>query len=409
MGHIQKVIEMDRLFGANESEIREGYTMDVYFDRTKRILESKGLSDVRVCAEFTGSSLPNSWDWGVFCGLEEVLRLMEGLPITLSAIPEGTLFKPRTSDSVRAPLMNLFGAYADFGIMETSVLGMICQASGVATAAARTKVAANNKTVLAFGNRRMHPAISGVLDRSAYIGGCEGVSSNIGGDLIGQEPIGTVPHALMLMMGSNEAAFKAFDEIIEPEVPRIMLIDTFSDERMAAIDACEIIKDLKGVRLDTPGSRRGNFKELINEVRWELDIRGHHDVDIIVSGGLNEASIRDIADTSVSGFGVGTSISNAPSLDLSMDITEKNGRPISKRGKFGGRKYPYRCPLCYSMGVSLRPDDHIICPCGNNMEMIERIYLKDGVRVSPSESPSEIRGRVLKQLNKFMACKPEKP
>ncbi|MCK9322709.1 MAG: nicotinate phosphoribosyltransferase [Candidatus Methanomethylophilaceae archaeon] len=392
---------MEKLFIADDKDVADGYTMDVYFERTKRILEASGLADVKVCAEFTGSSLPKGWDWAVFCGLEEVVRLMEGRPISISAIPEGTIFKPRSAESVRVPLMNIFGRYTDFGVMETAMLGMLCQPSGIATAAARVKIAAKNKTVLAFGNRRMHPAIAGVLDRSCYIGGCDGVSSRMGGDIIGKEPVGTVPHALMLLMGSNEAAFRAFDKIIEPEVPRIMLIDTFSDERAAALDACRIIKDLKGVRLDTPGSRRGSYKELINEVRWELDMHGFKDVSIIVSGGLDEKSISEIVDTSVSGFGVGTSISNAPTLDLSMDIAEKDGAPVSKRGKFGGRKYTYRCPTCFDMGVSLSPDDEIKCKCGCMMQMIEKEVMKNGKRVGDVRTPDEIRSYVLKQLKQI--------
>jgi nicotinate phosphoribosyltransferase len=389
---------MEKLFIADEKDVREGRTMDIYFDRTRRILEASGLSGTKVCAEVTGSSLPRNWPWGVFCGLEEVIRLTEGLPISIHAVPEGTVFKTRTADSVRVPLMNIFGSYTEFGILETAILGMLCQASGIATAAARTKIAAKNKTLLAFGNRRMHPAIAGMLDRSSYIGGCDAVSSKLGGDIIGKEPIGTVPHTLMLLMGSNDAAFRAFDRVIEKDVPRIMLIDTFDDERAAALEACRTVKDLKGVRLDTPGSRRGNFKELINEVRWELDMNGHKDVDIIVSGGLDENSIAEIVNTSVSGFGVGTSISNAPTLDLAMDMVVKDGKPISKRGKFGGRKFVYRCPRCFGMGVSLKQDDRISCGCGCEMEMIETEVLRNGKRVSRERTPSEIREFVLKQL-----------
>lgn len=391
---------MKKLFIANEEDVRSGYTMDVYFERTKKILESCGLSDTQVCAEITGSSLPKEWKWGVFCGLEEVIRLTEGLPISISAMPEGTVFKPRTADSVRVPLMNISGTYTNFGVLETAILGMLCQPSGIATAAARIKMAAKYKTVLAFGNRRMHPAISGVLDRSSYIGGCDGVSSRIGGDIIGQEPIGTVPHALMLLMGSNDAAFRAFDRVIDESVPRIMLIDTFSDERTAALEACRSVQNLKGVRLDTPGSRRGNFKELINEVRWEMDMNGHGDVDIIVSGGLEESSIKEIVDTSVSGFGVGTSISNAPTFDLSMDIVEKDGQHVSKRGKFGGRKYAYRCPDCFEMGVSRDPDDIVECRCGCDMEMILEDVLVDGKCVKKEKTPAEIRKYVLEQLER---------
>ncbi|MDN5357657.1 MAG: nicotinate phosphoribosyltransferase [Candidatus Methanomethylophilaceae archaeon] len=390
---------MDKLFIADEEDVRNGYTMDVYFERTKRILEAKGLDESRVCAELTSSSLPRGWEWAVFCGLEEVIRLSEGTNVSVYAIPEGTIIRARTPASVRVPVMNFIGNYVDFGIMETAILGMICQPTGVATKASRVKIAAQGKPVIAFGNRRMHPAIAGVLDRSAYIGGCDDVSSGIGGDIIGKEPLGTVPHALTLMMGSNDAAFRAFDEIIDPRVPRIMLIDTFSDERSAAIEACRSVKNLVGVRLDTPGSRRGNFKELIDEVRWEMDMNGYKHVKIIVSGGLDEESVAKLADTCVSSFGVGTSIANAPTLDFSMDLVEKDGEPIAKRGKFAGRKFPYRCPHCYTMGVSLIPDDEIRCDCGCVMEMIERPVLKNGKRVTPEVKPKEVREYVLKQLD----------
>lgn len=392
---------MSRLFSSDEKEIREGYTKDIYFEHTKQILEAKGLEDLDVKMEFTSGSLPNGWKWAVFCGLEEVIRLMEGVNVSIYAVPEGTIFRSRTPASVRAPVMNFEGKYVDFGVMETATLGMICQPTGVATRAARTKMAAKGKPVIAFGNRRMHPSLSGILDRSAYIGGCDDVSSQVGGDLIERKPLGTVPHVLPLLMGSNDAAFRAFDKIIDPSVPRIMLIDTFSDERTAAVEACKSVKNLVGVRLDTPGSRRGNFKELIDEVRWELDMHGYEHVKIIVSGGLNEDTVAALADTCVSSFGVGTSISNAPTLDFSMDLVEKDGEPIAKRGKFAGRKFTYRCPDCFTMGVSLSLDDDIVCECGADMEMIERQVMRYGKRTVPEVKPTEVREYVMQQLNRM--------
>jgi nicotinate phosphoribosyltransferase len=390
-----------KLFIADEEDVRNGYTMDVYFERTMRILEAKGLSGIKVWAEFTAGSLPSGWPWAVFCGSEEVLRLMESRDVDIFAIPEGTIFRARNPNSVRIPVMNIHGSYGNFGEMETAALGMMCHPSGVATAAARTKFAARGKTVIAFGNRRMHPAIAGMLDRSAYIGGCDAVSSRMGADIIGQEPMGTIPHSLMLLIGSNAEAFKAFDETIERSVPRIMLIDTFSDERVAAMEACRTVRDLKGVRLDTPGSRRGNFRELIQEIRWELDMNGYKGVEIIVSGGLNENSVRDIADTCVSGFGVGTSISNAPTLDISMDIVEKEGEPISKRGKFGGRKFAYRCPDCLLMDVSLSNSDDRRCVCGSAMVLLEEKVMEAGKRTGCERTPSEVRRYVLAQLKQL--------
>jgi nicotinate phosphoribosyltransferase len=388
---------MDRLFGADEREIRNAYTTDVYFERTKKILNAKGLGDTKVWAEFTLGSLPCKWPWAVLCGTDEVLRLTEGHDIDISGVPEGTIFRSRSPKGIRVPLMNLGGRYTEFGDMETAMLGMLSHPSGVATAAARVRCAAKDKTVMAFGNRRMHPAISGVLDRSAYIGGCDGVSSKIGADIIGKEAAGTVPHALMLMFGNDREAFRAFDEIIEKSVPRIMLIDTFSDEREASVNACNSVKDLKGVRLDTPSSRRGSLREIIQEVRWELDSKNFRNVEIIASGGLDENGIRNLMGSGVSGFGVGSSISNAPALDISMDIVCKDGSSISKKGKFGGRKYTYRCPHCLSMDVSLSESDKIVCSCGSEMDLAEIPLMRSGKRIYGKE-PSEIREFVLSQL-----------
>ena len=103
----------------------------------------------------------------------------------------------------------------------------------------------------------------------------------------------------------------------------------------------------------------------------------------------------------VTGFWVGTSISNAPTLDLSMDIVERNGEPVSKRGKFGGRKYAYRCPDCLYMDASLSADDNIRCSCGCSMEMIEEKVLESGKRTSKPRSAKEIRKSVLWQLRQI--------
>ena len=45
------------------------------------------------------------------------------------------------------------------------------------------------------------------------------------------------------------------------------------------------------MRLDTPSSRRGDFYRIIEEVRWELNLRGFDHVKIIASGGIDEYEI----------------------------------------------------------------------------------------------------------------------
>ncbi|MFP4197204.1 MAG: nicotinate phosphoribosyltransferase [Methanomassiliicoccales archaeon] len=385
---------------ADEEEVLEGKTTDIYFARTLEILRARGMTEHRAVAEYTTGSLPEDWPWAIFCGLEETLTLLEGKDVNLWGLPEGTLFRPRDMRGYRLPVMTIEGPYFEYCVFETPTLGFICHSSGVATMAARCRKAAQDRSVIAFGIRRMNPFLTPSLDRASFIGGCDGVSSILGAETIGEEPRGTMPHALMIMHGDEAEAFRAFDEVIDPEVPRVALVDTYSDEKFASLIACENVEDLYGVRLDTPGSRKGSFPELIREVRWEMDVRGYGHVKILVSGGLDEHDIFDLQGVPVDGFGVGTSITNAPTVDFAMDIVEREGRPVAKRGKLGGRKEVYRCPRCMECMVVPHGSEIPECPhCKGGTQPLYRKLLDRGERVEEPLPPRELREKVLDQLS----------
>src|SRR5688572_22271615 len=90
---------------ATADEIRAGQTTDIYFLRTLDILKKAGKDRTRVVAEVTAGRLPNGWPWGILCGVEEVVHLMEGHSVTLSSLPEGSLFPARTSRGIPVPVM----------------------------------------------------------------------------------------------------------------------------------------------------------------------------------------------------------------------------------------------------------------------------------------------------------------
>ncbi len=385
---------------ASEDEIKEGKTTDIYFMRTKEILEKAKIRK-KVWAEFTVMNPP--YDWIIFAGLDEVLHLMEGKNVNIYALPEGTIFPRRDENGYPVPVMVIEGDYKEFAIYETPVLGLICEASGIATKTARVRIAAGDKLLLSFGVRRMHPAISPMIDRATYIGGCDGVSSILGGEHIGKTPKGTMPHALMLTLG-EERAWEKFDEFVSKNVPKIALIDTFGDEKFEALKAAKLIKDLSAIRLDTPSSRRGNFKDIIREVRWELDIHGFKNVGIFVSGGLDENSVRDLSDI-VDGFGVGTSLSNAKTIDYAMDIVEIEKTPIAKRGKFSGAKRVYRCKNCHRFFVKPKNEKMKKCPvCGGEIEEILKMYMKNGKIIEKYPHVDDIKNYVLEQLGWLNDC-----
>ncbi len=388
---------------ATEEEIKKAETSDVYFERTKEILEKEGLSDIHVTAEITTGSLPKNWEYGILAGVEEAAHLLEGLNIRVRSFPEGTLFRPVDSSGVREPVMVIEGRYLDFCLYETPLLGLLCQSSGIATMASRVRKAAGAKTVFSFGIRRAHPALAPMIDRACFIGGFDAVSSMIGAKLLGKSPTGTMPHSLIIAIGDQVRAWKSFDKYMPKEVPRIALVDTYCDEKTEAIMAAEALgKSLYGVRLDTPSSRRGNFPEIIREVRWELDSRGFKDVKIFVSGGLDDESVGVLSASGADGFGVGTSVSNAPSIDFAMDIVEAGGKFVAKRGKLGGKKEVWRCDKCLLDHVLLEDVPSPSCSnCrGKTRPLLVRL-LESGRPTGPLPTSDKIREHVIHQLGKL--------
>lgn len=315
--------------------IRDGRATDAYFERTTSVLESAGVNPP-VVAEITADQFPDG-NFELFAGLKDALALLEGRSIDVDAMPEGTLFDG-------GPVLRIEGPYLAFAELETSILGFLSHASGIATAALDCRMAAPDSTVLSFGARHVHPAIAAMVERSALVGGLNGFSHVAAGEILDRDASGTMPHALVICFGreNQEAAWQAFDDVVPESVPRIALCDTYTDEVDESIRAAETLGNrLAGVRLDTTGSRRGDFRHIVREVRWELDARGYEDVELFLSGGLGPDdlhTLRDIAD----GFGVGGYVSNADPVDFALDLVEVDGEPAAKRGKLSGAKQVFR-------------------------------------------------------------------
>ena len=380
----------------SEAEILEGKTTDVYFLRTEEVLRAKGVNP-KVVAEVTTTK----GGWAVLAGLEDVAHLLEGKKVDVYAMPEGTIFFPYE------PVLQIEGPYLEFARYETPLLGFLCHESGIATKAARIKRLAGDVPVVSFGTRRQHPAIAAMIERCAYLGGMDGVSCVAGAERIGIKATGTMPHSLIICFGEGRQAdaWKAFDEVIAPDVPRICLCDTYCDEKKESIAAAEALGDsLYAVRLDTPTTRRGDFRRIIEEVRWELDIRGYKNVGIFVSGGIDEAEVLALRDI-VSGFGVGTSVANARCIDFALDIVECEGKPAAKRGKRGGKKQVYRSKGAIEEGkdvITLAGEEAQAPAPNGDMEPLLKPMIRGGEIVAEfSFEVEDARERVKAQLRRL--------
>jgi len=246
-------------------KIRAGYKSDIYFARTKLILERDGRRDgvtmqifqKHADAVIVGTDqtlailhvgagryrdrarslqlferylaaerrLYTAWlalptlDWSAYEPIArevyEISRELASLwepawrELTVRSLFDGEIAAPYE------PVMHIEGEYAAFAHLETLYLGALAEGTRVATNTRDVVAAANGKPVIMFGARHQtHEAQAG-SGYAAYIGGAIGVSTDEQGEWWGSKGLGTVPHALIAVYGGDTTvATLKFDEYI---------------------------------------------------------------------------------------------------------------------------------------------------------------------------------------------------
>jgi nicotinate phosphoribosyltransferase len=312
------------------AEVISGDTADIYFVRTVEILKKEGINPIATMEVFGSRA-------GILCGIEEVKALLD--KVLPKDNREVWALKEGDSISTKEVALRITAPYQSYGVYETSIVGILAHCSGWATAARECVEAAGDVPLISFGARHVHPSVAGIMDYAAVVGGCKGCSSIVGARLASVEASGTMPHALILVVGDTVKATLLFDKHMPPEVPRVSLVDTFKDEAEESLRVAEALgKKLQSVRLDTPGERGRVTAELVIEVRARLDLAGFKHVGIFVSGGIDPERIRYFNELGapVDGYGVGSYISSAKPIDFTADLHEIEGKPIAKRGRIPG-------------------------------------------------------------------------
>lgn len=367
---------------AKPEEIKSGLNTDAYFLRTEEVLEGMGKNPDVVMELFTKSFPDENYQFGVVLGIYEVAKLLEGLPVDVYAMDEGEIFFPYE------PVLQIRGKYKDFARYETTILGFISFMSGIGTKSARVRIAAKDKKIYSFGTRRQHPFLSPVVEYCTYVSGFDGVSNVLGAKYIFKTPVGTMPHALILIIGDEKEAFLAFDQYVDPKVPRIALVDTYGSPTIGAINALEALKEkLSGVRIDSK-----DYAYLIKDIKWEFVRRGFSNVQIFLSGGFDEYEVErfyDYADA----FGVGTRVANAPVIDFALKIVEVDGNPVAKVGNMPGAKQVQR-GNGYSDTIRLFNSE--LLP---GKRPLLKPLIREGQIVRDFEEIDSIRKRVLNNIN----------
>lgn len=220
------------------------------------------------------------------------------------AVPEGEVVFPGE------PVLRVTARLVEAQIVETYLLNTVNFSTMVASKAARVAIACGGRPFVDFSARRDHGADAAVLAaRAACVGGAAATSNVAAGKRFGIPLSGTMAHSYVLAFPDEISSFRAFARLWRERA--VLLIDTFDTvegARRAARVAGEMAAEgvrLRGVRLDS-----GDLDGLSREVRSVLDAAGHPDLEIFVSGDLDEGRIAGLVEAGapVDGFGVGTQL-----------------------------------------------------------------------------------------------------
>lgn len=241
----------------------------------------------------------------------------------IDGYPEGELYFPGS------PVLTVSGSFAEAVLLETLVLSVLNHDSAVATAAARMASAAGDRPLVEMGTRRTHEEAAVAAARAAYLGGFSATSNLAAGQRYDIPTTGTTAHAFSLLHDSEAQAFAAQVDALGSDTT--LLVDTY-DITQGIATAIEIAgPGLRAIRIDS-----GDLGVLARQARAQLDRLGAPDVQIVVSGDLDEYSIAALRAEPVDSYGVGTAVvtgSGVPTAGMVYKLVEVNGRPVAKRSE----------------------------------------------------------------------------
>ncbi|MBD2327545.1 nicotinate phosphoribosyltransferase [Alkalinema sp. FACHB-956] len=376
----------------------------------------EGLDQRTASFELFVRRLPAGFGYLIAMGLEEALAYLESLQFTpqhiaalqqtgifdhapdrfwqllesakftgeIWAVPEGTaVFANEPLLRVEAPLWQA-------QLVETYLLNVINYQTLIASRSTRIRDAAGPEAhLLEFGTRRaFSPQAALWAARAAIAAGFDATSNVLAAMKMGQKPVGTMAHALVMALGaiegSEQEAFSAFHRYF-PNAP--LLIDTYD-----VIHAAEALRDrianhdisLSGVRIDS-----GDLVTLSQKVRELLPT-----VNIFASGDLDEFRITELqaAGACIDGYGIGTQLVTGAPVNGVYKLVDIDGIPVMKESA-GKMTYPGRKQIFRSYEHGLIHHDRLglitEAPLSGEVPLLQPV-MKQGERLQPVKSLAEI-------------------
>ncbi|SCK39593.1 nicotinate phosphoribosyltransferase [Streptomyces sp. WMMB 714] len=309
------------------------------------------------------------------------------------AVPEGSLV------FANEPLLEITAPLPVAQLVETYVLNLISHQTAIASKSARCVLAADGRPVVDFSLRRTHGPPAGFdAARLGALVGFAGTSNVAAATSLGLPAVGTMAHSYVEAFGSEETAFRAFSRA-HPG-PVTYLVDTYDTEE-GVRTAARVLKSLglgagSAVRLDS-----GDLGALAVRSRRILDAAGLPEVQIVVSGGLDERKVERLVreHAPVDVFAVGTKVgvsADAPYLDSAYKMVAYDGRPVmklsAKKATAPGAKQVFRR---HGFADTLALADE---PAPAGARPLLRPVMRDGERVAAVPPLREAQDRFAAEL-----------
>jgi len=287
------------------------------------------------------------------------------------------------ANSVNDPVLKIRGPYRYFAILESIYLGILAQATKIATNTKKVVDAAKEKPVWFFADRFDFFPNQMLAGYSALLAGAAGVATDAQGYFDDIPGMWTMPHALIANFEGNTALASLEFAKAYPNIPVIALVDFNNNCAKDAIETAKLLKSkgskLEGIRLDTSGTMvdewilfnleimkkyfsdleikqiqenyllrkkewayyqntafdKENLEKLkkagltgvnpilVRYVRQQLDLAGFKDVKIFVSGGFDADKIQKFENENVpvDGYGVWSSLLTPKYVESNWDFT----------------------------------------------------------------------------------------
>ena len=310
--------------------VQVGDTAEASLHRGLTVLRGEGLNPV-VTVEFTAVGK------GIFCGIQEVKTLLHR--VLPEANRDAWALEEGATVSAGEVALRVTAPYSAIGLYETAICGTLSHCSGWATASHECVTAAAGIPVISAGARYVHPAVAGVMDYAAMVGGCVSCATHVGSKLAGTTPSGSIPPDVVLIFGDSLKAMQAFDKHLPQEISRVAPVNVMRDEAEESLALARSLRlRLRGVVLDVLRTNGEIKPHTVKEVRSRLDQAGFSHVEVFISGDLDCDRIKAFVEEGapVTAFEVGSYISCAPPLGFRADIHEVDGKPMARRGRIPG-------------------------------------------------------------------------